>query len=341
MFWVFSAIVCAVSDETLGIRDSLEAGSKKLWSFIWIFLILGYIVTGGFLLVVIPGIIFSVWFFFSQFILAREDERGMNALLKSKEYVKGYSFDVFLRMFIIWIISAVIGSIPFIGWILSLFFVPFAMIFSFLIYEDLKAVKGDVAFNSSSGEKFKWIGAATLGYIVVPFLLIAFLGASVLTSLVFLSGMMKSPGQQITIPHEFPLSPQPQESPVNPPSPMQEQSGQQQLPPPPLQGGEEAPDILVYIYSLNYKGSVSVNGEQVYEIKGEKDMNYNFTGSGKFRYGTNVIDVDYAALPDPWKTELNIKVYKRDWGSGKDEVINEWTLNDKGGRKSFEFVINR
>jgi hypothetical protein len=190
MFWVLSAVICAVSDETLGIRESLEAASKKLWSFIWIFSILGYIVTGGFLLVVIPGIIFSIWFFFSQFILAREDERGMNALLKSKEYVKGYWFEVFLRMFIIWIISAVISSIPFVGWVLSLFFVPFAMIFSFLIYEDLKTLKGDVSYVSSSGEKWKWIGAGTLGYIVVPFLLIVFLGASFLTSFFLLTGLL-------------------------------------------------------------------------------------------------------------------------------------------------------
>jgi uncharacterized membrane protein len=193
MFWVLSAVICAVSDETLGIRESLETASKKLWSFIWIFSILGYIVTGGFLLVVIPGIIFSVWFFFSQFILARENERGMNALLKSKEYVKGYWFEVFLRMFIIWIISAVIGGIPFIGWLLSLFFAPFAMIFSFLVYEDLKAIKGDVSFVSSSGEKWKWIGAGTLGYIVVPFLLIAFLGASFITSVFLLTGMLNLP----------------------------------------------------------------------------------------------------------------------------------------------------
>jgi len=190
VFWALSAFICAVSDETLGLREALEAASKKLWSFIWIFSILGYIVTGGFLLVVIPGIIFSIWFFFSQFILARENERGMNALLKSKEYVKGYWFDVFLRMCIIWIISAVISGIPFIGWILSLFFVPFAMIFSFLVYEDLKTIKGDVSYVSSSGEKWKWIGAGTLGYIVVPFLLIAFLGASFLTSLFLLTGLL-------------------------------------------------------------------------------------------------------------------------------------------------------
>ena len=69
-------------------------------------------------------------------------------------------------------------------------------------------------------------------------------------------------------------------------------------------------------------------------------MNYNYTGSAKFRYGKNIIDVDYASLPDPWKVELNMKVYRRDWQSGKDDVINEWTLNDKGGRKSFEVTIN-
>jgi hypothetical protein len=190
MCWGLSGFICAVSDETLGIRDALEEGSKKIWSFIWIFTLLSYIVTGGFLLLIIPGIIFSVWFFFSQFILAKENEQGMNTLLKSKEYVKGYWFDVFLRMFIIWIISVVIGSIPFIGWLLSFIFTPFAMIFTYLVYEDLRTIKGGVSYVASTGEKLKWIGAGTLGYIVVPFLLIALLGASFLTTLLVLTDML-------------------------------------------------------------------------------------------------------------------------------------------------------
>ncbi len=161
--WGYAAFIFAVADEVLGIGDSLEKGGQKIGAFIWLLSIIGYIVMGGFLLFLIPGVMFAVWFTFAQFILAGEDEKGMNALLKSKEYVRGYFWDILLRLFIIWLVSGVIGIVPIIGPILSILFMPFMMIFIYLIYEDLRSIKGDVAYSSSTGEKFKWIGIGTLG----------------------------------------------------------------------------------------------------------------------------------------------------------------------------------
>jgi hypothetical protein len=190
-FWGFTAFIFAVVDKRLGIKDALEKGWQRFGAFIWLFSLLGYIVTGGFLLFIIPGVIFSVWFIFAQFILASEDEKGMDALLKSKEYVKGYGFDVFLRLFVIWLISAVIGMIPFIGSILSILFMPFMMIFTYLIYEDLRSVKGDVFYSSSGGEKFKWIVAGTIGYVIVPIIIITLMGTYLANSLVLLKNILR------------------------------------------------------------------------------------------------------------------------------------------------------
>jgi|GEM_PF-699604 len=184
--WGFGAFFCAVADEGLGIKDALDKGGQKIWAFIWVFLLLGYIVPGGFLLFFIPGILFMVWFAFAVFILSNEDEKGMDALLKSKGYVKGYWFDVFGRLFVIWLASIGIGMIPFIGMILSVMFVPFEMIFVYLIYEDLRSAKGDVSYPSTSWEKLKWIFIATLGYIIVPIIIIASLGIAFMHSFVIL-----------------------------------------------------------------------------------------------------------------------------------------------------------
>jgi hypothetical protein len=179
MFWFFTAFVFAVTDESLSIRDALGYGWKKMGPFIWLYSVLSYIITGGMLLFLIPGIIFMIWFTFSQFILACEDIRGMNALLKSKEYVKTRWFDIFLRLFMIWLIEAVFGIIPLIGTILSILFFPFTMIFTFLIYQDLRTIKGQgLPYLDTSGEKFKWIGLGTLGYVVFPLFIIALFGAS-------------------------------------------------------------------------------------------------------------------------------------------------------------------
>ncbi|OGW36820.1 MAG: hypothetical protein A2Y97_06110 [Nitrospirae bacterium RBG_13_39_12] len=190
-FWGFGSFIFAVTDENLGIKGAFEKGWQKVWPFIWLFLLLFHIVTGGFLLFFIPGVIFIIWFAFAQFILARDDVKGMNALLKSKEYVKGYWFDVFVRLFVVWLISVGISMIPIIGIVLSILFVPFEMIFIYLIYLDLIAIKGDVAYLSSTGEKFKWVALGTLGYVVIPLIIIAIMGAALLNSLIFLKGMLK------------------------------------------------------------------------------------------------------------------------------------------------------
>jgi hypothetical protein len=197
--WTLAAVICAVADDQLGIKDALGRGWEKVWAFLWFFSTSGFILTGGFLLFVIPGILFLVWFAFSQFIVASEDERGLAALLKSKEYVRGHGFEVFVRLFLIWIICAVLGTIPVVGPIFAIFFMPFMMIYLFLIYEDLKELKGSTLYSPTQGQKFKWVGAGALGYVALPVIIIAFFGASLTVNLFPLKNLADLNGQRMTL----------------------------------------------------------------------------------------------------------------------------------------------
>ncbi|MBM4129319.1 MAG: hypothetical protein FJ243_04265 [Nitrospira sp.] len=193
MFLGIAAFTFAVANKSLGIKSALEKGWQRVLPFVWLWSLLGFIITGGFFLFFIPGVIFAVWFVFSQFILVAEDERGMNAILKSKEYVKGMWFDVFLRLLVIWLVGFGIGLIPFIGGLLLIGFYPFMMIFTYLVYEDLSLIKGKgMVYSHSSGEKFKWIGLGALGYIIFPLIIIAFLGALIGIPLLVLLGIAGS-----------------------------------------------------------------------------------------------------------------------------------------------------
>lgn len=194
VFWGTAGLTLAITDESLGVSSALRRGWAKVWSFIWLFSILGFVVTGGFLLFFIPGMLFLVWFSFAQFVLAEDDERGMNAMLKSREYVRGYGGDVFLRMFLIWIIAAVAGMVPFLGPILSIAFFPYVLIYLYRIYADLKGMKTMHAFSASTGEKAKWILVSLLGYIVVPVMIIALVGAACLGPLLALRAFQAAPG---------------------------------------------------------------------------------------------------------------------------------------------------
>jgi hypothetical protein len=180
MFWGFGALICAVADVGLGIREALEKGWERFLAFSWLYFLSGFIVIGGYLLFIIPGVIFSVWFIFAQFVVAGGQARGMDALFVSREYVRGYWFDVFARLVIIWLFSVVIGWVPIVGAVLSLLAFPFTLIYTWQVCQDLREIKGDIPRSCGAGEKFAWLGVATLGYLLLPLFFIVLAGASLL-----------------------------------------------------------------------------------------------------------------------------------------------------------------
>lgn len=192
MSWGMAAFTIATVDDDLGIREALGMGWERVWRFIWVYSLFGFIVGGGFLLFLIPGMIFLIWFLFSAFVVVAEEEKGMGALLKSKEYVKSNWFAVFLRAFVIWLVSVGLSVIPVLGPILSLLFIPFMMLFIRLVYDDLRGLKGKATLYPSMGTKFKWIGTGALGYAVFPVILFFMMGASLTGPLLAVKGMLSN-----------------------------------------------------------------------------------------------------------------------------------------------------
>jgi len=191
-FWALAALTFAVVDQKIGVREAFGKGWERIMAFAWLYFLSGFIITGGYFLLIIPGLIFMVWFVFGQFILAEEDQRGMQALLKSKEYVKGQWFGVLGRLVVVWLVSAGLGMIPFIGPLLSLLFVPFIVIYLYLLYQDLKASNREPIYSVSAGAKLKWVGAGALGYVAVPVVAVFFFGASLAVPLMIIRGMVNA-----------------------------------------------------------------------------------------------------------------------------------------------------
>lgn len=182
LFWGIAGLVCAVTDESLGIKGALAKAGERFWSFIWIFSLVGYLITGGFLLFVLPGVLFSIWFAFGQFVLVDEDVKGMDAILKSKGYTRGFFFEVFVRLALIWIASSLLGMVPLAGPLLSILLVPYMMIFTYLIYADLRVGRVEAASSQSGREKVLWLLVGTLGYVIIPAGGLFLFGAGILQS---------------------------------------------------------------------------------------------------------------------------------------------------------------
>lgn len=184
-FWAQVSLLFAIKDreEKIGIKESLRRGWHRIVSFIWISILIGFINMGGSLLFIIPGIIFAIWFSFATFVLISEDFRGMNALFRSKQWVSGNWGKVFWRFLVIGIILLIIYfCIAFpatflvsenlsniISSIVSLFLTPFAITYSFLIYEDLRKLKGSLSFEAPKrGTKIKYILIGIVGFLLIP-----------------------------------------------------------------------------------------------------------------------------------------------------------------------------
>lgn len=353
-FSCFGAFLHAVADSQLPFRESLEKGRSIALPLLWVGLLTGFIISGGFLLFIIPGIIFTVWFFFAQFVLVNENLRGIGSLLKCREYVRGEWFNVALRLLLVWAGSVLLGIIPLVGPILSIAFLPYVMIFHYLLYRDLADLKGDIPYSCGTVDLLKWPGVALAGYIIVPAAVLLLVGGAALGKLKQLqaggitisppaasapAGSTDNQGYRVI---DFPRKGSPTEPGA---ATGTDQQGMQPSSPPqsaPVAAGETPDNIHVFIYSANYTGTVRANGAPLKEIEGKPDVQYNYNlGGDGLKYGENRIDLDYAEVPAHQGSllEVHIRISRNTPGKGR-EILGEWRLNEKGsGTRSYTFEI--
>jgi len=189
-----AAFMLAIADEELGVLAAYRKSLGNILSFAWLSSVLAFVLAGGFMLLIIPGIVFSIWFCLSVFIMLVEDERGMGAMLKSKAYVKGHGWAMFMRLFLLFFFIPLILNlaVSFLGGFIgeltgssiiavvvtavfavpSLLFPIFAMIALYLIYDDLRVHRKDIVFKPTVGQKARWLTAALAGWLM-PFVLLA------------------------------------------------------------------------------------------------------------------------------------------------------------------------
>jgi hypothetical protein len=183
--WAQVSLICAISDreQKISFSTAFSLGRKKIWSYLWISFLVSIITVGGTVLLIIPGIILSIWFSLATYVLVAENYKGFDAILRSKQLVSGHWGKVLLRFFVIGIIPAIItiGVSIFaktvvgtqaasgINGLASLLITPFCAVYSFLIYEDLKRIKTGVLFvPPKAGTKAKYILLGVLGFITIP-----------------------------------------------------------------------------------------------------------------------------------------------------------------------------
>ncbi len=155
------AITRAIAEEAAGqdatIERSYRYGFARFGSILLVGLLVALAVTGGFILLVIPGFFILTRLSVSMPALVVEDRRGTEALSRSWNLVKGHGWHVFGTLVITWLLMGVVSSIltlPFggSGWfvqslasaVATVLTLPYTTLVTVLIYLDLRARKEQI-----------------------------------------------------------------------------------------------------------------------------------------------------------------------------------------------------
>lgn len=114
------AIKKKIESKKFLIKSCFKEGILKFFSYLWVNILVFLAFLGGLILLIIPGVIFYIWFVFAALLVIFEDLKGRAALKRSYELTKGYFWKILgnltLTAFIVGLgtgILGVLGNISF------------------------------------------------------------------------------------------------------------------------------------------------------------------------------------------------------------------------------------
>lgn len=144
--WMQSSTYFSILEMNNNVGDVIKKSLKKLLPFFGVSFVLGIIFMLGTLLLIIPGIIFGIWYSYTLFLVFERNMKLGQALKTSKELVRGRMLKVFGRglvfgLFMLFV-SILISIIPFAGSVIAGLVSPLFVLPSYLLYRDLSANRG-------------------------------------------------------------------------------------------------------------------------------------------------------------------------------------------------------
>jgi hypothetical protein len=170
IIWAISeaAILRGAAQATIGDPVDIEAsyrwGLRRFGSVLLVAVLVGLVVAGGFILLIIPGIIFIVFLCVSIPALVVENLRGREAMKRSWNLVSGNFWHALVVILLAAIITGVIGGLIgalggdnwFVRWIFTaiaqVITVPFTALVTVLLYLDLRARREALTADRLRGE---------------------------------------------------------------------------------------------------------------------------------------------------------------------------------------------
>lgn len=122
-------------------KEIFKIGYQKIGRFLLISLVIGLIILGGTILLIIPAIIFGVWYSFSTWLVLDKNMGIKESLKVSKQMVSGKFWKILGRSLVFglfaFLVSIVLSIIPYAGEIMLSFIAPLLLLPFYLLYRDL------------------------------------------------------------------------------------------------------------------------------------------------------------------------------------------------------------
>lgn len=146
VFMSISFILISLSKKKeIKFKEIFKESKKYFWKFLGLGILIGISLSLLYCMLIIPGIIFTVFWIFAPFILIKENKKIIESMKKSFEMVKGQWWKIFLIYFILMvmavIVSAILSFVPVLSMFSTLIVTPFVIIFLKNMYEDMKKKK--------------------------------------------------------------------------------------------------------------------------------------------------------------------------------------------------------
>lgn len=110
-----AAMTYAIAEIYLGRKvtpgEALGRSFSKIGSLLWTSILMGLAVMGGIILLIIPGILFALWFGLAQYVVILEDKSGGAALSRSKKLVQPNMGTFLILGFVVAIIAGMLSGI--------------------------------------------------------------------------------------------------------------------------------------------------------------------------------------------------------------------------------------
>lgn len=101
------ALLLGFSGQASGVMAAYKTAWSYFFRYLGLSILVMLIVVVGYLLLIVPGVIFNIWFLLAAYVLVLENTGIVEAMRRSRNYVKGKWWAVFQRAVIVLIIAMV------------------------------------------------------------------------------------------------------------------------------------------------------------------------------------------------------------------------------------------